>query len=133
MLDDNEISIIDFFKISKGTENVYQNSAYDLLAIMMDFTLFPEFFDKSNAKNKKKLIKDVKEITGKVNKACEKAGIYCGEEKFRTYINCISKGFIPINIFYDSKYYNRHYDVRMNDFIDMIKNPDKWAANRNLS
>jgi hypothetical protein len=130
MVDDNEISIIDFFKIYKGSEDIYQNSAYDLIAIMLDFTLFPEYYDKLNTKNKKQLIKDAAEITKKVNKASEKAGIDCGKEKFKTYINFISKWFVPMDISYNGKFYNRHYDVRMKDFLEMTDNPEQWAENR---
>lgn len=130
MVSDDEISVIDFFKIDEGSEKFYQNSANDIIALMLDFTLFPEYYDKSNNKMKQQLIKDVSEITNKVYKTSKRAGIDCGDEKFTTYINKTSKYFKPMDIEYNGKFYNRHYDVRMKDFLGMIKNPEQWAEKR---
>lgn len=99
-------------------------------AAMLDFTLFPEYYDKLDEDKKEKLIKDVEIIRDKVNKASEKAGVDTKEDKFKTFVRTIARWFTAHSVHENDKPYFRYYDVRMDDFLKMVKNPKEWAENR---
>jgi hypothetical protein len=130
IVSDDEINIIDFWKVKDREKHIYQNSSLDLIAVMLDFTLFPEYYDKLNYDKKQQLIKDVEIIRDKVNKASKKAGLDTDEDKFITYIRTTSRWFPAHSVFENNKPYFRYYDVRLEDFLAMVRNPKEWAKDR---
>ncbi len=130
--ENDEIHIIDYFKVKPREAHLYKNSCLDLIAVMADFTLFPEFFDKMNPIEKKASIESIKTITDKMYRGCEKSGLSCDDERYVTYINETSKWF-PIPSVIDENTgneYVRAYNVRMKDFIKMVYSPERWANSR---
>lgn len=127
-----QIHIIDYFKVNPNEAHLYRNSCFDLIAVASDFTLFPEYYDKMNDEEKKSSLAAVKTITDKMYQGCVKAGLSCDDERYITYIRETSKWF-PINSVPNHKNggeYVRAYDVRMEDFINMVYNPEQWACKR---
>ncbi len=131
MVGDDEINVIDFWKVNDWEKHLYQNSALDMTAVILDFVLFPEYYDKLDEDKKQKLIKNVEIIKDKVNKSSEKVGIDTKEDKFKTYIRTTSRWFTAHSIFENDKPYFRYYDVRMEDFLKTVRNPKEWAEQRN--
>ena len=128
-----EIHIIDFFKAPEHEKEKYQNCAIDLTAVTADFTLFPEYYDKLDTIDQKFLMMSLSRINRKIHFACEKAGLSCDENKFRTYIRTTSRWFTAHSVPNEKTggTYFRYYDVRMEDFLKMLNDPDKWESERN--
>ena len=135
MVDTNkdEIHIIDYFKKPEDQEEKYQNCAMDLTAVTADFTLFPEYYDKLNSKEQSQLMDSLLTINQKIHNACEKAGLSCDKNKFKTYIRTTSRWFTAHSVPNPKTggIYFRYYDVRMEDFLKMLDAPDKWKSERN--
>ena len=130
--ENQQIHIIDYFKVNPKETHLYQNSCFDLIAVTCDFTLFPEYFDNMSEKEKQLTINSVKTITDKMYKGCVDAGLSYDDKKYTTYINETSKWF-PIPSVPNEKTggeYVRAYNIRMIDFMDMVYNPEKWASKR---
>ncbi len=130
--DKQEIHIIDYYKIKPWEKHIQQNSYLDLSALMLDFTLFPEYFDKLNTKEKESMVESVKLITKKVKIAAINADLSLDDNKFKTYVNHVARWFFNRSLPNEKTggLYFRYYDVRMEDFLNMIENPDKWAESR---
>ena len=130
--DKEEIHIIDYFKTPENEKEKYQNCAMDLTAVTADFTLFPEYYDKLNSKEQAELMESLLTINKKIHKGCEKAGLSCDENKFRTYIRTTSRWFTAHSVANQETggIYFRYYDVRMEDFLKMLKAPNKWKSER---
>ena len=126
IVDDNEIHIIDYFKVKPWEMDVYQNCSYDLVAIMLDFTLMPEYFEKMSIAQQSQFLKNAKTIFDKVQKGAEFAGFSTDVEIYKTFINETSKWFVTTSAFEsDGREHIRLYDYRANDFLkflDSIKN-----------
>lgn len=127
-----QIHIIDFFKVKPHESHQYQNSYMDLVAIALDFTLFPEYYDKMDESEKSNTLKNAETIREKMHKGAENAGLSCDDERFKTFIRTTSRWF-PAHSVPNEKtggVYFRYYDVRLEDFLDMIYNPEEWASKR---
>lgn len=128
-----QIHIIDYFKVANPNEtHLYQNSYMDLVAIALDFTLFPEYYDKMDETEKADTIQNAKTIRDKLYKGAEKSSLSCDDERFKTFIRTTSRWF-PAHSVPNEKtggVYFRYYDVRLEDFMDMIYNPEQWASKR---
>lgn len=121
IVDDGEIHIIDYFKVKPWELDVYKNCSYDLVAIMLDFTLMPEYVEKMTAEQKKQFLKNAKVIFDKVQKAAEFAGLSTDVEIYKTFINETSKWFVPMSAFEeDGSEHIRLYDYRANDFLKFL-------------
>ncbi len=128
----NQIHIIDYFKVKPNEREQYRNSYMDLVAIATDFTIFPEYFDKLDDVNQKTILKNVKTIQEKLYIGAQKIGLSCDDERFETYIRTTSKWFTAHSVPNEKTggMYFRYYDVRMEDFLNMLKNPAQWAIKR---
>lgn len=121
IVDENEIHIIDYFKVKPSELNVYQNCSYDLLAIMLDFTLLPEYIEKMSPEEQDKFLQNTKIIFEKVQKASKQADFSTDIETYKTYINETSKWFITTSAFESNgKEHIRLYDYRAQDFLKWL-------------
>ena len=131
--DKKQIHIIDYFKVNNPQEfHLYQNSYMDLVAVALDFTLFPEYYDKMGETEKIDTIENAKTIRDKIFNGAEKAGLSCDDERFKTFIRTTSRWF-PAHSVPNEKtggVYFRYYDVRLEDFLDMIYAPEQWESKR---
>lgn len=122
IVDENEIHIIDYFKVKLKERDVYQNCSYDLIAIMLDFTLLPEYFEKMDENQKNEFLKNAKSIFEKVQQGAENSGLSTDAEIYRTYIKETSKWFITTSAFEkDGREHIRLYDYRAEDFLDWLE------------
>ncbi len=118
IVDENEIHIIDYFKVKPKEKNVYQNCSYDLVAIMLDFTLLPEYFEKMDSEQKNKFLRNAKVIFEKVQQGAKNSGLSDDVEIYKTYISETSKWFVTTSAFEkDGREHIRLYDHRMRDFL----------------
>lgn len=119
-----QIHVIDYFKVKPEEIHLYQNCHMDLNAIMLDFTLLPEYLDKLSPSEQKEFEEYAKTIRDKNYKAAEKAGLSTDEEKFKKFIRTTSRWFTAHSIEKENGdgMYIRYYDVRLDDFINMLKN-----------
>ncbi len=94
--------------------------------------MFPEYYDKLDENKKQSALKYVSTISEKVRKGAENSGLSLDDEKFKKFIRTTSRWFpahsVPKN---DNEVYFRYYDVRLEDFLNMVENPQKWGMNRN--
>lgn len=127
-----QIHIIDYFKVNPNESEQYKNSYMDLVAIATDFTIFPEYFDKLDDVSQKTILKNVKTIQENLYSGAQKMGLSCDDERFETYIRTTSKWFTAHSVPNEKTggMYFRYYDVRMEDFLNMLKNPAQWAIKR---
>jgi len=131
---DNEkgtINVIDYFKVKENEHPLYQNSHLDMVSLILDFTLFPEYFDKLDKAHKNELLGNVETILKKSYLAAKKAGLSTDVERYRTFVNTTSKWFPVKGVKKDDgTEYIRSYDKRMVDFLHMLENPYGWAKDR---
>lgn len=130
MVADNEMNIIDFFKIPPWEidKGVFENSYADIVSLMLDFTLLPEYFEKFSPKQKENFLKNVAIINEKAKLGAQKCGLSDDVEKYRTYINYTSQWFqIP-----DRDDFYRKYEIRVSDFINMLENPFEWECSTKI-
>ncbi len=125
-----QLHVIDYFKVKPKESDIYQNSYLDLSAIILDFTLLPEFYDNLDKDDQKELVKNIKIINEKTHQAALNTGLSTDEDRFKTYIRTTSRWFTAHSVNKENGMYFRYYDVRLDDFIKMLKNPDKWANER---
>ena len=127
-----QIHIIDYFKVNPHEREQYRNSYMDLVAVALDFTLFPEYYDKMGEAGKTTTMQNVKTIQEKMYKGAQKAGLSCDDERYKTYIRTTSRWFTAHSVPNEKTggVYFRYYDVRMEDFLNMLKNPVQWAVQR---
>ena len=127
-----QIHIIDYFKVNPHERNIYKNSYLDLVAIMLDFTLFPEYYDKLDEESKVKTLENAKIIQEKAYKGAQASGLSLDEELFKTYIRTTSRWFTAHSVPNEKTggVYFRYYDVRLEDFLNMLDNPTLWAKAR---
>lgn len=116
----NKLGIIDYF----AKENdVYQNSYMDMVAVISDFTLYPEYYDRLNPEQQTKLVQYIKTIENKSFKAAKKVGLSTDKNIFLNYINKMNKYFpIPSVKKSETEKYIRRYDVRAKAFVEMFNN-----------
>lgn len=128
----NQIHIIDYFKVKPHEREQYRNSYMDLVAVALDFTLFPEYYDKMGETGKVTTMQNVKNIQEKMYKGAQNAGLSCDDERFKTYIRTTSRWFTAHSVPNEKTggVYFRYYDVRMEDFLNMLKNPVQWSVQR---
>ncbi len=130
--ENSEIHIIDYFKVKPRETDLYRNSCFDLISVMCDFTLFPEYYDKLSVSEKQSLMQSSREIADKVYLGAKKADLSCSIGRYITYINETSKWF-PVSSVKDeniNREYVRTYSERMNDFINMLTAPKHWVEKR---
>ena len=127
-----QIHIIDYFKVKPHETHLYQNSYMDLVAVALDFALFPEYYDKMDETEKSNTLQNAKVIRDKMYEGAKNSGLSCDDERFETYIRTTSKWFTAHSVPNEKTggMYFRYYDVRMEDFLNMLKNPDQWAIKR---
>lgn len=130
--DKEKIHIIDFFKVASHERDVYRNSYMDLVAVALDFTLFPEYFDKMNYLEQRQMMENVEIIEKKVLEASQKCGFSCDKNRFKTFIRTTSRWFTAHSVPNEKTggVYYRYYDVRLDDFINMMEDPFKWSIDR---
>ena len=121
IVDENEIHIIDYFKVKPWEKSVYQNSSYDLVAIMLDFTLMSEYFDLMDENQKVQFLKNAKAIFEKVQQGSLNSGFTTDVEKFKTFVNETSKWFVAMSVFEDDGTERiRRYDHRAKFFLNWL-------------
>ena len=127
-----KIHIIDFFKVASHERDVYRNSYMDLVAVALDFTLFPEYFDKMDCSEQRKTMENVETIESKVLEASKKCGFSCDKNRFKTFIRTTSRWFTAHSVPNEKTkgVYYRYYDVRLDDFINMVDDPFNWEWER---
>lgn len=116
----NTINVIDYF----GKENdKHKNSYMDIVAIMSDFALLPEYRDLMKPEQQKKLVKILKTINQKALKAAEKEGLSTNKNDFMDFINEIGKYFFPPSIAKadGSGEYIRSYPPRAEELIHILE------------
>jgi len=121
IVDEDEIHIIDYFKVKPWEKSVYQNSSYDLVAIMLDFTLMSEYFDLMDENQKVQFLKNAKTIFEKVQQGALNSGFTTDVEKFKTFIEETSKWFVAASV-YDENGAEiiRRYDHRAKFFLNWL-------------
>ena len=126
--DDNEINVIDYFKIPPYDidKGVYKNCYLDIVSLALDFTLLPEYFDKLSKEEQDELADCIAKINSKAYLAAVSQGLSCNSEKFRNFIYYTIQWFEV----QDNNEYIRKYEQRTEDFIKMLKNPWEWAQKR---
>lgn len=118
---DDEIHIIDYFKVKPREKDVYQNCSYDLVAIMLDFTLLQEYIENLDRSERDELKKYAKMIYDKVQTGAKNAGLSTDVEIYKTYINETSKWFIPQSTYNLCGRENiRRYDYRAQKFLEWL-------------
>lgn len=116
--ENNKLGVIDYFA---RNNDIYKNSHMDMVAMISDFTLYPEYYDHLNSSQQEKLLQCLKIIENKSFKAAEKVGLSTDKEIFLNFINKINKYFpIPSVKKSDTEEYIRSYDVRAKAFVDMF-------------
>jgi len=80
-----EIYIIDSFK---ATNSNHTNSRLDLINVLLDFTLFNNFYNELDEKGKEDLLNSARQIITKCNAGVEKTNL---SKKDSTYINYITE------------------------------------------
>ena len=86
----NKLSVIDYFAKDQPE---YQNSYMDMVALITDFTLMPEFYDLLKPNLQRQLLTSFKKIDDKCFKAAEKAGLSTDKTVFMIFINKTNKYF----------------------------------------
>lgn len=126
--ENNEINIIDYFKVKPDEKHLYQNSSFDVVALISDFTLFTEYYDKMNEKEKAEALNAISTVYNKVDQAAQKSGLSRDKEVFKTFVQATSQWFFPKSVKKENGegMYFRYYDVRLDDFLEMLDNPQKW-------
>ena len=124
------LNVVDFFRIMPWDKpkNVFSNSYYDILAMIADFTLFPEYYDKLDGEDKNILLNNIEKIKTKAKKGAMEAGLSTSVAKFAKYIYYIVQ--FPECQVQNICNYVRKYDRRFVDFYSMMVNPKKWAGRR---
>jgi len=127
-----QIHIIDYFKVNDHERNIYRNSYMDLVAVALDFTLFPEYYDKLGENEQKKLLENAKAIQEKMYIGALNSGLSVDDDRFKTYIRTTSRWFTAHSVPNEKNngVYFRYYDVRMEDFLNMLNQPKEWASHR---
>ena len=114
-----DMNIIDYFGKSKSS---HQNSSTDITAIISDFTLMPEYYDKLSPEKQKALIQNIKTIDKKATDASKKAGLTTDRNIFKNYINDTSKYFYPPHIVSSNgKTYKRDYRITSQKLLDILE------------
>lgn len=124
------LNVIDFFKIMPWDKpkNVFSNSYFDIVAMVADFTLFPEYYDKLNKEQKSALLKNVDIVNGKALRGAVNSGLSVNINKFKTFINYVVQ--FPACQVQNTNKYVREYDKRFADFVLMLTQPRRWALCR---
>lgn len=115
----NKLNIIDYFGKDKPD---HQNSYMDMVAVIGDFTLLPEFYDLLKPVQQKQLLNAIKIIDEKSFKAAQKVGLSTDKNVFIKFINETNKYFpIPGVKKPDGvNEYVRSYDVRAKKFVELL-------------
>lgn len=118
----DEIHIIDYFKVKPEEKDVYQNCSYDLIAIMLDFTLLQEYIENLRRDERDELKTYAKMIYEKVQTGAKNVGLSTDVEIYKTYINETSKWFIPQSTYNLYGRENiRRYDYRAQKFLEWLE------------
>ncbi len=85
-----KLGIIDYFAKTKPQ---HQNSYLDMVSVISDFTLFPEYYDRLSPQQQQKLLKAVKVIDNKSLTAALNVGLDTDEKTFVGFVNYTDKYF----------------------------------------
>lgn len=116
----NTINIIDYF----GKENEHHKNSYmDMVAIMSDFALYPEYKDLLKPNQQKELVSIIKTIHDKALKAAQKEGISTNKNDFLEFINEVGQHFhpMPVKNTDGSIKYLRDYPHQAENLIKLIE------------
>lgn len=114
-----KLSIIDFFPKDKPN---HQNSYMDMVAVISDFALLPEYFDLLPKNKQTSLIRALQAIDKKSFIAAEKVGLTTSKNVFTSYIDETSKYFpVPsVSNFDGSIEYVRSYDKTARNLLNLL-------------
>ncbi|MBS5803030.1 MAG: hypothetical protein KIC80_08495 [Brachyspira sp.] len=116
----NKLNIIDYFGKCKPE---HQNSYMDMVAVISDFTLLPEYYDLMKPNQQKQFLKALKTIDEKCFNGAEKVGLTTDKNVFTTFINNTNKYF-PIQGVKKadgSGEYVRQYDSTAKHLLDLLE------------
>ena len=85
-----KIQIIDFFKVADPS---HVDSRYDLSSVLLDFSLFSQFYDNLDENEQKQMVKYANNIINKCAIASKKAGIRQDEHTFLNFLANVDKWF----------------------------------------
>lgn len=116
----NTIHIIDYF----AKDNTHHKNSYmDMVAIMTDFTLLPEYRDLLKPQQQKELVNIIKTIHNKALLAAQKHGVSTDKNDFLEFINEINRydDFRPMSVKkQDRGEYIRLYPQRAEELLSII-------------
>lgn len=120
----NKMHIIDYFG---KTSDYHKNSAFDMLAVISDFALLPEYADKLEKNKSENLVRLLKEVEQKSLIAAQNVGLSTNINDFTDYINETSRWFKPAMLKDESnsKEYVRLYDKRIDGLFTLLKPTQK--------
>lgn len=116
----NKLNIIDYFAKTKPQ---HQNSYMDMVSVISDFTLFPEYYDWLLPQYQQKLLHAIKTIDQKSYKAAVKVGLDTDEKTFVNFVNYTDKYFkVPGVPKRDgSGDYVRQYAISANNMLNLLR------------
>lgn len=88
--DKEEIYIIDSFKADNSN---HTNSRLDLINVLLDFTLFNNFYDKLDQEGKQDLLNSARQIITKCDNAVEKTNLSTKDSTYMNYITEVDRWF----------------------------------------
>lgn len=116
----NSLNIIDYFP----KDNIHHKNSYlDIVAIMSDIALLPEYRDLLKPNQQKELINIIKTINNKAYKAAQKQGLSTNKDDFIEFINEINNYDIcrPLPVKKaDGGEYVRLYPQRVEELLSII-------------
>ena len=115
----NKLNFIDYFAKDKPD---HRNSYMDMVAVISDFTLMPEFYDLMKPNQQKRFLKALKTIDEKCFKGAQKVDLTTDKNVFSTFINETNKYF-PIQSVKkpDGKgEYIRQYEKTAQHLLDLL-------------
>ena len=115
----NRLNIIDYFGKDKPD---HKNSYMDMVAVISDFTLMPEFYDLMKPQQQKKFLKALKTLDEKCFEGAKKADLTTDKSVFSGFINETNK-FFPIQSVKKpdgSGEYVRQYDKTAQKLLDLL-------------
>lgn len=116
----NKMNIIDYF--AKENEHHNTNSYLDMVAVISDFPLLPEYKALLKQEEQSKLIEALKIINDKCFNAAAKAGLSTDKNVFMDYINEVHRYFKPLSVKKQdgSGEYLRFYDQKAQELLETL-------------
>ena len=116
----NKMNIIDYF--AKENEHHNTNSYLDMVAVISDFPLLPEYKALLKQEEQSKLMEALKIINDKCFNAAAKAGLSTDKNVFMDYINEVHRYFKPLSVKKQdgSGEYLRFYDQKAQELLETL-------------